>query len=129
MSPGLVNIAYLVAAALFIIGLKGLSHPRTAVRGNLLGALGMLIAIVVTLLNKNIVGFGIIFAGIIVGGGIGAVLAVRIQMTAMPQLVALYNGFGGVASVLVAGAVLFEAAVLMGTSEAVNVDTQFYRPP
>ncbi len=125
MSPGLVNIAYLVAAALFIIGLKGLSHPRTAVRGNLLGALGMLIAIVVTLLNKNIVGFGIIFAGLIVGGGIGAVLAVRIQMTAMPQLVALYNGFGGVASVLVAGAVLFEAAVLMGTSEAVNVDTQF----
>ncbi len=125
MSPGLVNIAYLVAAALFIIGLKGLSHPRTAVRGNLLGALGMLIAIVVTLLNKNIVGFGIIFAGLIVGGGIGAVLAVRIQMTAMPQLVALYNGFGGVASVLVAGAVLFEAAVLMGTSEAVNVNTQF----
>lgn len=125
MSPGLVNIAYLVAAALFIIGLKGLSHPRTAVRGNLLGALGMLIAIVVTLLNKNIVGFGIIFAGLIVGSGIGAALAVRIQMTAMPQLVALYNGFGGIASVLVAGAVLFEAAVLTGTSRAVNVDTQF----
>jgi len=125
MSPGLVNIAYLVAAALFIIGLKGLSHPRTAVRGNLLGALGMLIAIVVTLLNKNIVGFGIIFAGLIVGGGIGAVLAVRIQMTAMPQLVALYNGFGGIASVLVAGAALFEAAVLMGTSRALKVDTQF----
>ncbi|MEQ9619597.1 MAG: NAD(P)(+) transhydrogenase (Re/Si-specific) subunit beta [Deltaproteobacteria bacterium] len=125
MSPGLVNIAYLIAAALFIIGLKGLSHPRTAVRGNLLGALGMLIAIVVTLLDKNIVGFGVIFAGLIIGSGIGAVLAIRIQMTAMPQLVALYNGFGGIASVFVAGAALFEAGHLAGTPLTVNADTQF----
>ena len=125
MSPGLVNIAYLVAASLFIFGLKGLSHPRTAVRGNLLGALGMLLAIVITLLDQSIVGYGIILAGIVVGGGIGAVLAVRIKMTDMPQLVALFNGFGGVASVLVAGAALLEVAVLKGTLGSIAINAQF----
>jgi len=125
MSPGLVNITYLVAASLFIFGLKGLSHPRTAVRGNLLGALGMLLAIVITLLDQNIVGYGIILAGIVVGGGIGAVLAVRIKMTDMPQLVALFNGFGGLASILVAGAALLEVAVLKGTSGAIAINAQF----
>lgn len=125
MSPGLVNIAYLVAASLFIFGLKGLSHPRTAVRGNRLGALGMLLAIVITLLDQSIVGYGIILAGIVVGGGIGAVLAVRIKMTDMPQLVALFNGFGGVASVLVAGAALLEVAVLKGTLGSIAINAQF----
>jgi NAD(P) transhydrogenase subunit beta len=125
MSPGLVNIAYLIAASLFIFGLKGLTHPRTAVRGNLLGALGMLLAVVITLLDQHIVGYGIILAGIVVGGGIGAVLAVRIKMTDMPQLVALFNGFGGVASVLVAGAALLEVADLQGTLGAIALNTQF----
>ena len=125
MSPGLVNIAYLVAASLFIFGLKGLSHPRTAVRGNLLGSLGMLLAIVITLLDQKIVGYGIILAGIVVGGGIGAVLAVRIQMTAMPQLVALFNGFGGLASILVTGAVLFEVIGLKGAAGAIPMNAQF----
>ncbi len=110
MNDALINLAYLAASVLFIMGLKGLTHPRTAVRGNMLGALGMFIAIVVTLLNKQIVSFGVIIAGVIVGGAAGAVLAAKIQMTAMPQLVALFNGFGGVASVLVAGAALQEAA-------------------
>jgi len=125
MSPGLVNIAYLIAASLFIFGLKGLTHPRTAVRGNRLGALGMLLAIVITLLDQSIVGYGIILAGIVVGGGIGAVLAVRIKMTDMPQLVALFNGFGGVASVLVAGAALLEVAVLKGTLGSIAINAQF----
>ncbi len=109
MNTALINIAYLVASVLFILGLSGLSHPRTAVRGNLLGAIGMLIAVVVTLLDRQILGFAYIFAGVVVGSGIGAVLAIRIQMTAMPQMVALLNGFGGAASVLVAGAALIEA--------------------
>ncbi len=108
----LVNIAYIIASVLFILGLKGLAHPRTAVRGNFMGALGMLLAIVVTLLDRRIVGFEIILAGLVVGAGIGAVLALRIQMTAMPQMVALLNGFGGAASVLVAGAALLEALEL-----------------
>ncbi|MFC2076215.1 NAD(P)(+) transhydrogenase (Re/Si-specific) subunit beta [candidate division KSB1 bacterium] len=109
MGDALINVAYLVAAALFIFGLKGLTHPRTAVRGNFTGAIGMFIAIVVTLLDRQIVSFEIILAGVVVGAAIGAILAVRIQMTNMPQLVALFNGFGGGASILVAGAAFLEA--------------------
>jgi proton-translocating NAD(P)+ transhydrogenase subunit beta len=112
VSLAVINLAYLVASVLFILGLTGLSHPRTAVRGNLLGALGMLIAILVTLLDHQILSWGGIFAGIVVGSGIGAVLALRIHMTAMPQMVALLNGFGGGASVLVAGAALVEALAI-----------------
>src|SRR5688572_9013379 len=109
MSPAIQNFAYLIASVLFILGLKMMGHPRSAVRGNFLGALGMLIAIVVTLLDKNVLGGGwsgylVIFAGLIVGSAIGAWLARTVQMTAMPQMVALLNGFGGLASVLVAGA-------------------------
>ena len=105
----LINLAYLVAAVLFIFGLKGLTHPRKAVRGNMLGATGMLLAIVVTLFDQQILTYEYIIAGAVVGAAIGAVLAVRIQMTSMPELVALFNGFGGGASVLVAGAALIEA--------------------
>ncbi len=104
----LVNLAYLLASVLFIFALKGLTHPRTAVRGNFLGALGMFIAIVATLVHRDIVDFQFIIIGLIVGTAVGAVLAVKIQMTAMPQLVALFNGFGGGASTLVAGAILVE---------------------
>lgn len=99
------DFCYLAAAALFIFGLKGLTHPRTAVRGNMLGALGMLVAVVVTLLDWNFEPT-LIIVGLAVGAILGAILAVTIQMTAMPQLVALFNGFGGGASVLVAGAFL-----------------------
>ncbi len=98
----LVNLAYLLAAVLFITGLKGLAHPRSAVRGNLLGATGMLIAITVTLLARGL-SYQIIAAGFVVGGAIGWIAALRVKMTAMPQMVALFNGFGGAASVLVAG--------------------------
>ena len=109
MSTVLINAAYLLASVLFILGLKGLTHPRTAVRGNLLGALGMLIAVVVTLLDRQILSFDLILAGAVLGAAIGAVLALKIRMTAMPQLVALFNGFGGGASVLVATAALSES--------------------
>ena len=105
MSPAIVNLAYLIAAVFFILGLKGLTHPRTAVRGNLLGTTGMVIAVVVTLMQGEL-SFPLIVAGIVLGGAIGVVLATRIEMTAMPQLVAVFNGFGGIASVLVAGAEL-----------------------
>ncbi|NNF84424.1 MAG: NAD(P)(+) transhydrogenase (Re/Si-specific) subunit beta [Deltaproteobacteria bacterium] len=108
MSAALINLSYLTASALFVFCLKGLSHPRTAVRGNLLGALGMLLAVAVTLLNRRIVSFEVILAGILCGSAIGAVFAVKVPMTAMPQMVALFNGFGGGASVLVAGASFLE---------------------
>lgn len=107
-----INLAYLVASVLFIIGLKGLTHPRTAVRGNLLGAVGMLIAVVVTLADRRVIGFETIILGLVIGSVIGAILAVKIQMTAMPQLVAIFNGFGGAASVLVAGAALIESGLI-----------------
>ena len=111
MSDDLVNLVYLLAAVLFILGLRGLSHPRTAVRGNLMGATGMLLAVVVTLWDKEIVGFEVILAGVVVGALVGTLFALRVPLTAMPQLVALFNGFGGAASALVAGAAL-EAALL-----------------
>jgi NAD(P) transhydrogenase subunit beta len=114
MPQALINLAYLAASVLFILGLKGLAHPRTAVRGNLLGSLGMLIAVVVTLADRHIVSYSVILAGLVVGAGIGAALALKIRMTAMPQMVALLNGFGGGASVLVAGAALFETLAAGG---------------
>lgn len=124
MSSELVNIAYLIAASFFIFGLKGLTHPRTAVRGNMLGAIGMLIAILVTLLDRQIISYQLIFVGFVIGGAIGAVLAVRIQMTAMPQLVALYNGFGGAASIMVAGAAYYEAVLKSQTGIGVGLPMQ-----
>jgi H+-translocating NAD(P) transhydrogenase subunit beta len=116
----ILNAAYLVAAVFFISGLKGLTHPRSAVRGNVLGALGMLIAIVVTLLDQSILSFELIAVGILAGTIIGIILALAIQMTAMPQLVGLFNGLGGVASALVAGAILYQAVVVAGETGAAN---------
>ncbi len=111
----MINISYLIASVLFILGLVKLSHPRTAVRGNQMGAIGMLIAIVATLFDKNILaadanGWLILFAGLVLGSAIGAVLALKVKMTAMPEMVGLLNGFGGGASVLVAGAALMDSA-------------------
>ncbi len=105
-------LGYLAAAILFIFGLKRLSRPRTAVRGNQYGAAGMLVAVLVTLTDNSIIGFGWIIGGVVLGAAVGALLAVRVQMTAMPELVALFNGFGGGASVLVAAASYTQAVDL-----------------
>ena len=99
-----IQIAYIVSAVLFILGLKMMSKIPTAAKGNLISAVGMLIAIVVTLLYKfkyPEMGFVTIGAGLLVGGLIGAVAAVRVPMTSMPEFVALFNGSGGLASMLV----------------------------
>ncbi|MFK4763366.1 NAD(P)(+) transhydrogenase (Re/Si-specific) subunit beta [Desulfobaculum sp. SPO524] len=109
MTLSIINLIYLLASVLFILGIKGLTHPRTAVRGNIMSALAMLLAVVVTLFDAQILSFEYILAGIVVGAAIGVLLAVRIEMTAMPQLVAVFNGLGGGASVLVAGAALVQA--------------------
>jgi len=105
-TDSLVQLAYLAAAVLFILGLRNLSSPRTAPRGNLLASLGMGVAVVATLVVQGIVNLPVILAGVAVGSGLGAFLALRIQMTAMPQMVALLNGFGGGASALVSAAEL-----------------------
>ncbi|WP_103663588.1 NAD(P)(+) transhydrogenase (Re/Si-specific) subunit beta [Gracilimonas amylolytica] len=100
--PDTIQIIYLIATFFFIRGLKLLNSPATARKGNQLAALGMFIGIVVTLFDQQIISFEWIIAGILIGGLIGAVLAKKVAMTAMPELVAVFNGFGGGASALVA---------------------------
>jgi proton-translocating NAD(P)+ transhydrogenase subunit beta len=102
MNATLVNLIYLAAAILFILGIKGLSKPKTAVRGNMMSAVAMLIAVVVTLFDNQIVSYEYILAGVALGAAIGAVMALKVQMTSMPQMVALLNGFGGGASLAIA---------------------------
>ena len=102
-----INLSYILASVLFIFGLKMLSSPDTAQRGNFVSSLGMLLAVVVTLLSKEILSFQFILIGLIGGGAVGAIAALRIKMTSMPELVALLNGFGGASSLLVASAELF----------------------
>ena len=102
-----IAISYLIAASLFIYGLKFMSSPATARKGNMLASIGMLIAIVVTLIDKEIVSFEWIIVGLVIGSLIGAVSARKVQMTAMPEMVGIFNGFGGGASALVAVAEFF----------------------
>ncbi len=118
-------LAYLASAILFIFALKGLTHPATARRGNLYGMVGMAIAIGATLMGAEVQSYGFIIAGVLAGAVIGGILAARIQMTAMPQLVAALHSFVGMAAVLVAiGTFLNKAAanalnpVLMGELSA-----------
>ena len=99
-----ISVTYLVAAVLFIVGLKMLSSPRTARRGNAIGALGMLLAIAATLLDQQVISFRWILLGFVIGTAAGIWLALAVKMTAMPQMVALLNGFGGAASAIVAAA-------------------------
>jgi len=98
---GLINFAYIVASILFIFGIKMLGNASTARRGNQISALGMLLAVVVTLADKNILGYAWIIGGVVVGSVIGLIFAKKVQMTGMPELVALFNGLGGLASVFV----------------------------
>ncbi len=110
MTASWITFAYLLASACFILGMKRLGSPRTAPAGNRLAAVGMLIAIVATLFHEGIVRFEGIAAGAAVGALIGAIAARRVKMTAMPQMVAAFNGLGGGASALVAGAELIRLA-------------------
>ncbi|MCH7896791.1 MAG: NAD(P)(+) transhydrogenase (Re/Si-specific) subunit beta [candidate division NC10 bacterium] len=102
---GFIELAYLVAASLFIVGLKRLATPATARGGNFLSALGMLVAIVATLFDRQILGFQWIVVGVVIGSALGLWMARAVKMTAMPQMVGILNGFGGGASQLVAAAV------------------------
>ena len=104
----LINIAYLIAAICFIYGIKMLSHPRTARNGNFISSFGMLIAIVVTIILGTDLSAMWIVIGMIIGSIIGAFFAIKVQMTQMPQLVAIFNGFGGAASALVACAEFYK---------------------
>jgi len=111
-TPDIISVGYLIAAVLFILGLKGLGRPRTAPRGNLMGASGMLLAVLVTMLDQAIISYLALAVALVIGSIVGALLAVKVKMTSMPELVALFNGFGGGASVLVAIASFIEAVEL-----------------
>jgi NAD(P) transhydrogenase subunit beta len=115
----IVNIVYLVAAVLFIFDLRMLAHPRTAVRGNQAGVLAMAVAVAATLLSERF-DWSYILLGVAIGSVIGVVAALRVKMTSMPEMVGIFNGFGGGASVLVAGSALIAAV----TSLSVTADLQ-----
>jgi NAD(P) transhydrogenase subunit beta len=108
MSASLTALAYLVAAVLFVLALRGLSHPETSRQGNRFGMIGMAVAVIATLAHHGMSGwgYGLIFLGIIIGGSIGTFVALRIQMTALPQLVAAFHSLVGLAAVFVAASAL-----------------------
>lgn len=110
MNQDILIIIYLIASILFIFGIKQLSSVKTARQGNLISAIGMLIAIVATLFDQKIVNYELIIIGLIIGSIVGAIFALKVEMTAMPQMVALFNGFGGGASLLVASADYYKEA-------------------
>jgi NAD(P) transhydrogenase subunit beta len=92
-----IGVLYLVSVIFFVLGLKRLGSPKTARSGNAVASIGMLIAVVATLVDREIISFELIAAGIVVGTVIGAIMARLIKMTAMPQMVAVFNGLGGAA--------------------------------
>ena len=100
--PDAIQLFYLLATGVFITGIKRLGSPATARSGNQLAALGMFIGVIVTLFDQQILSFGLIIAGVLIGSVIGLVAAKKVEMTAMPEMVAIFNGFGGGASALVA---------------------------
>jgi H+-translocating NAD(P) transhydrogenase subunit beta len=117
--PTGIQLTYLVAASLFILGLKKLGSPATARNGNVVAAVGMLLAIVATMLDQHVLNYEMILLGLAIGTGIGAIAAYKVQMTEMPQMVGLLNGLGGAASALIAVAEFWR---LMGTSQPIPLD-------
>ena len=112
----LTSVAYLVSSVLFILSLRGLSHPTTARRGNFYGIVGMAIAIITTVSNPGVLSYKEIAIAFVIGGLIGSVIAVRIQMTALPQLVAAFHSLVGLAAVFVAASAFYNpSAFNIGT--------------
>ena len=131
MQSTVVPVIYLLSTILFIFGIKRLSKVKTARRGNALAAVGMLLAIIGALLELGVVDYRWIAGGMVIGTIIGLLFAIRVQMTSMPEMVALFNGFGGIASALVATSIYWDLVVqrgatgtvyeTLGTDEAITV--------
>ncbi|QYX29862.1 NAD(P)(+) transhydrogenase (Re/Si-specific) subunit beta [Sphaerospermopsis torques-reginae] len=117
--PTGIQLTYLVAASLFIFGLKKLGSPATARNGNVIAAVGMLLAVVATLLDQHVLNYEMILIGLVIGSIIGAVAAYKVQMTEMPQMVGLLNGLGGASSALIAVAEFWR---LLGSSQPIPLD-------
>ena len=108
MSPNIVSIFYLISALLFIFALRGLSHPESSRAGNISGIIGMVIAIITTLMFKSVLSYTEIGIAVLIGGFIGTTIALKIEMTALPQLVAAFHSLVGLAAVLVASAAFYD---------------------
>ena len=108
MSSNTVAILYLISALLFIFELRGLSHPESSRMGNIFGMIGMIIAVFTTLMFKSVLSYYEIGAAILIGGAIGSFIALRIEMTALPQLVAAFHSLVGLAAVFVAAAAFYD---------------------
>ncbi len=123
MTADLAALAYLVAAVCFILALKGLSAPGSSRRGNLVGMIGMVIAVAVTIADPSVMSYWWIACGLLLGGAIGTAIALNIQMTAMPQLVAAFHSLVGLAAVLVAAAALYspQAYGIVGADGAIRL--------
>jgi NAD(P) transhydrogenase subunit beta len=118
--PTGIELTYLLSASLFIVGLKRLGSPATARQGNVIAAVGMLLAIAATLLNQSVLNYSMILVGIVIGSLIGAIAAQKVAMTEMPQMVGVFNGLGGAASALVAAGEFWR---LLGTGEEIPADS------
>jgi NAD(P) transhydrogenase subunit beta len=126
MSPGIVTVSYIGATILFILALGGLSHPETARRGNLYGIVGMSIALLATMLGVVTENYGLLLGALVVGGAIGFMLARRVQMTQMPELVAILHSLVGLAAVLVGFANFMDPNVPFTGVELVIHDIETY---
>ena len=118
---GTITAAYIAAAILFILSLSGLSAQESSKRCNWYGIIGMAIAIIATILNPNVDSYGWLIVAMVIGGGIGARLAARVEMTEMPELVAILHSFVGMAAVLVGFASYFDpTTVYVGTAKTIH---------
>ena len=120
------NALYVLSSVLFIFGIKRLSHPKTARSGNFIASMGMLIAIVTTLLANSNISIELITIGIIIGTIIGAFFAIRVEMTQMPQMVAIFNGFGGIASALIAAAEFLNPGDILSTFSLATISLSVF---
>ena len=120
------NALYVFSSVLFIFGIKRLSHPKTARSGNFIASMGMLIAIVTTLLANSNISIELVAIGIIIGTIIGAFFAIRVEMTQMPQMVAIFNGFGGIASALIAAAEFLNPGDILSTFNLATISLSVF---
>ena len=120
------NALYVLSSVLFIFGIKRLSHPKTARSGNSIASMGMLIAIVTTLLANSNISMELVAIGMIIGAIIGAFFAIRVEMTQMPQMVAIFNGFGGIASALIAAAEFLNPGEILSTFSLATISLSVF---
>ncbi|MGR9046525.1 MAG: NAD(P)(+) transhydrogenase (Re/Si-specific) subunit beta, partial [Gammaproteobacteria bacterium] len=126
MSQGLVTMSYIAAAILFILSLSGLSHQETARRGNYYGMVGMAIAIAATVLSGHVTAYSILLVALLIGGGLGVYAALKVEMTQMPELVAIMHSLVGLAAVLVGYANFLDETVSLSGVEKTIHETEIF---